>query len=207
MNKIQQYLLQQRANYSTWEFAVFAVLTLLSIVNGQTTVFYLIYFFWWNELVRIIIDRFYYKKNHNAKVANIGAKGIASSLFVMVIYFVFIVVFFGFFAVSKNKELIMVNMEVLFFHNWFFNANLLFIIIERIYLHTTKQPLLVGFGGFTLNMIVIHISIILGALMLFFIVKPFPNFFTPENLWGSVLVALPFVLLKMAGSYVMSKFN
>ena len=207
MKKLQQFIRQQRANYGRWDVAVFTVLTLLSIANGQTTVFYLLYFFWWNELLCISIDRIFYKKNPQAVVADNGKKGIFSSLFMMAIYWVFIVVFFGFFSVATHTELLTVNMQVLFFHNWFFNANLLFVIVERIYLHTTHQQVHIGFGGFTLNMLVLHISIVLGGILLFFIVKPFPNFFTPENLWGSVLIALPFLLLNMARSYYLHRME
>ncbi|MBN9294013.1 MAG: hypothetical protein J0G96_08555 [Flavobacteriia bacterium] len=198
MNKLYPFFLQQRANYQKWDFLIFTALTLLSILNGQTTVFYLIYFFWWNELLRIIVDRILYKKNPNAKFMGDKRDSIFSSFFMMGIYFVFIVVFFGFIASYKHDAEIYVNMKTLFFQNWFFNVNLLFIIAERIFLHKTHQPMEVSFGGFTTNMIILHISIIVGGCLLFFVVQNYPETFTPENLWGSVLVALPFLLLKMA---------
>lgn len=202
MNKIREFLLQQRANYSQWDFLVFVALTLLSILNGQTTVFYLIYFFWWNELLRLLIDRILYKKNTQSVFLGDGKSSVFSSLFIMAIYFVFIVVFFGFIAASDSTELIIVNMEALFFQNWFFNCNLIFVILERIYLHKSNHPLQITFGGFTPNMIILHISIIMGGMLLFFVVKNFPETFTPKNLWGSVLIALPFLLLKMGASYL-----
>lgn len=200
-NKVKQFLSiieRQVQHYRQWDFLLFAVLTLLSVLNGQTTVFYLIYFFWWNELLRIIIDRILYKKNPNTKFAGDKRDSIFSSFFMMGIYFVFIVVFFGFIAASDNTNLIMVNMKALFFQNWFFNINLLFVTAERIYLHKTQKPIEVSFGGFTTNMVILHISIIVGGCLLFFVVRTYPNIFTPENLWGSVLIALPFLLLKMA---------
>lgn len=98
----------------------------------------------------------------------------------------------------------MINMKALFFQNWFFNINLFFVIAERIYLHKSHQPIQVSFGGFTPNMIVLHVSIILGAIMMFFVVKKYPVTFTPENLWGSVLIALPFLLLKMGMQYLVA---
>ncbi len=204
MSQLQQFFLQQRAQYRKWDFLIFTVLTLLSILNGQTTVFYLIYFFWWNELITIVIDRILYKQNPNAVFESEKGETVFSSLFIMGIYWVFIVVFFGFIAASKNTELIMVNMQVLFFQNWFFNSNLVVIILERIFLHKTRQPLEVSFGGFTPNMVVLHISIVLGGVIMFFVVKNYPGTFTPENLWGSVLIALPFLLLKMGLAYFSS---
>lgn len=198
MNKIHQFFLQQKSNYRKWDFFTFTLLTLLSILNAQITVFYLIYFFWWNELVRIIIDRLYYKRNPNAVFVGDHRDSIFSSFFIMAIYVVFIVVFFGFIAASDNTKLLMVNMKTLFFQNWFFNINLIFVIVEQFFLHHTHQQVEVSFGGFTPNMIILHISIIVGGIVMFFVVKEYPEIFTPQNLWGSVLIVLPFLVLKMA---------
>ncbi|MEE4001671.1 hypothetical protein V1T75_15100 [Tenacibaculum sp. FZY0031] len=191
-----------------WDFIIFTLLTLLSVVNGQSTVFYIIYFFWFSELIRIIVDRFCYKQNENSIVNIKKGKTIFSSLFIMVVYFIFIIVFFGFIANWKNNELTLINMEVLFFKNWFFNSNLLFVLVERIYLHKTEQPLAVGFGMFTPNILILHISIIMGAALLFFVVKNFPKTFTPDNLWGSVIIIFPFLILSAILSfYNTSKIN
>jgi hypothetical protein len=192
-------------HHGKWDFWVFTLLTIFSLLNGQVTVFYLIYFFWWNELLRIIIDRLFYKTNPNAQLASNPAESIFSSFFLMGIYFVFIVVFFGFIAAVDNTALVMANMKVLFFGNWFFNANLVFLIVERIWIHKSHKPQLVSFGGFTPNMILLHVSIILGGVVMFFIVKNFPTIFTPENLWGSVLIATPFLLLQLGASYLTSR--
>lgn len=172
---------------------VFTLLTLVSLLFGQTTIFYLIYFFWCNELINMIVDRIFYRRY--TAVVEIHGYG---SLFVMAIYGVFILVFFGLIANWKNNDLIMVNLEILFLKNWFFNINLLFVLAERIYLHKTKQPMLLSFGSFTANMIVLHISIIVGGLLMFFIVKNYPTIFTSDNLWGSIIIILPFLLLKIA---------
>ena len=184
----KQALYQGRVN-----ILVFTLLTLVSLLFGQTTIFYLIYFFWCNELINMIVDRIFYRKY--TAVVEINGYG---SLFVMAIYGVFIVVFFGLIANWKNNDLIMVNLEILFFKNWFFNINLLFVLAERIYLHKTKQPILLNFGSFTANMVVLHISIIVGGLLMFFVIKNYPTVFTPDNLWGSVIIILPFLLLKIA---------
>ena len=184
----KQALYQGRVN-----ILVFTLLTLVSLLFGQTTIFYLIYFFWCNELINMIVDRVFYKRY--TAVVEVHGYG---SLFVMAIYGVFIVVFFGLIANWKNNDLIMVNLEILFFKNWFFNINLLFVLAERIYLHKTKQPILLSFGSFTANMVVLHISIIVGGLLMFFVIKNYPTVFTPDNLWGSVIIILPFLLLKIA---------
>ncbi len=198
---------QQVQHYRQWDFITFTVLTLLSVLSGQTTVFYLIYFFWWNEFVRLFVDRFCYKRNPNAVYEDRHATDFGSSLFLMGIYWVFIVVIFGFIAGSDSTEIIIANMRVLVFHNWFFNLNLIFVLFERIYLHKTRQPLQIYFGAFNPNTIVLHISIIVGGVVMFFVVKEYPNIFTPENRWGSALIALPFLLLKMGMQYLTASDN
>ncbi|WP_290802020.1 hypothetical protein [Flavobacterium sp.] len=197
MMGLQAIIDQQLKKYQKWDFLVFMLLTLLSVLNGQTTVFYLMYFFWWNEVIRLIVDRLYFKKNPNAINEDWQSTGFMGGLFSMGVYWVFLIVFFGFIAVSDNREIILTNMEIVFFQNWFFNLNLIFVLFERIYLHQKQQPLTIYFGAFNPNMIVLHVSIIVGGLILFFLVKRFPETFTPENQWGSVVIVFPFLLLKM----------
>ena len=169
----------------------------MSVLYGKTTAFYLIYFFWCNEFIHIIIDRIFYKKNSNAVISSDKKGSVFSSIFMMGIYFVFIVVFFGFIANYNNTEIVLANMSVLFFKNWFFNANLMLVLVGRVFLHVAKQPVHIQFGGFTANMIILHVSIILGAFLTFFVVRNYPTIFTPENLWGSVVIITPFLLLKL----------
>lgn len=192
------------SNYKQWDFFVFSVLTILSILYGQITVFYLIYFFWWYEVIRIVVDSLCFKKNPNAVIDSEQNTFNFGMLFQMGIYFVFIVVFFGLMANWENKNIMIINFEILWFQNWFFNLNLLFVLFERVYIHKAKLPVKVSFGSFTPNMIVLHVAIILGALILFFIVKNYPEIFTPNNLWGSVLIVMPFLLSKRLVQYFSS---
>lgn len=183
--------------YQKYNYLIFVALVLLSLLNGETTVFYLIYFFWWHEFIRILVDYFLSRQNKNAKIElKSTPKIISEAFFLMGIYLVFIIVFFGFIANWNNTELTMLNLKILLFQNWFFNINLLLVLGERIMIHKTEQEVEVHFGGFTPNMIVLHISIIIGAVVMFFIVKKYPDIFTPDNFWGSVIIILPFLLLK-----------
>lgn len=198
---------RQAQYYRQSDFFLFAVLTLMSVLSGQTTVFYLLYFFWWNELIRLVVDRLCYKRNLNAVYEDGHGKGFGESLFLMGIYWVFLVVMFGFIAGMDSTEIIIANMRVLVFHNWFFNINLIFVLLERIYLHKTRQLLQIYFGAFNPNTIVLHIAIIVGAALMFFVVREYPETFTPENRWGSALIALPFLLLKIGMQYLTTSNN
>jgi hypothetical protein len=198
MKPLRSAIEQPLQYYRQWDFLIFTVLTLLSVVNGQSTVFYLLYFFWWNELIRLVVDRLCYKRNKNAVYEITLSSRFSESLFLMGIYWVFLVVIFGFIAAADSPDaVIIVNMQVLMFHNWFFDINLIFVLLERWYLHKTQQPLHVYFEAFNPNTIVLHVSIIVGGALMFFVVRKYPEIFTPENRWGSALIILPFLLLRM----------
>ena len=207
MNSLFSTLEKPLKYYSQWDFLVFTLLTALSVWSGQTTVFYVILFFWWNEFIRIIIDRIFFKRNKNAVLASNNTTSIFGSIIQMGVYFIFIVVFFGFMANWNNDVLIFTNMKVLFFRNWFFNINLLFIVVERILLHIKQTPVKVSFGSFTPNMLVLHVSIILGVILMLFIVRNFPEIFTPTNLLGSVLIIFPFLVIRALALYLRIRYK
>lgn len=195
MNQLENISGSQLAGYSRWSFLFFSLLTFISILNGKTTPFYIIYFFWCSEFTHLLIDKLLYKRNANA-ILTTNNTGF-SSFGLMGAYWLFIVVIFGIMANYDNTKIVLVNLEVLVFQNWFFNINLIGIAVGRIYLHLTKKPVEVNTGSVSPNMIVLHISIILGAFMIFFVVQNFPATFTPDNFWGSILIVTPFMLLKM----------
>lgn len=207
MNSSSSILEKPLKYYSQWDFLVFTLLTALSVWSGQTTVFYVILFFWWNEFIRIIIDRIFFKRNKNAVLASNNTTSIFGSIIQMGVYFIFIVVFFGFMANWNNDVLIFTNMKVLFFRNWFFNINLLFVVVERILLHIKQTPVKVSFGSFTPNMLVLHVSIILGVILMLFIVRNFPETFTPTNLLGSVLIIFPFLVIRALALYLRIRYK
>ena len=207
MNSFSSILEKPLKYYSQWDFLVFTLLTALSVWSGQTTVFYVILFFWWNEFIRIIIDRIFFKRNKNAVLASNNTTSIFGSIIQMGVYFIFIVVFFGFMANWNNDVLIFTNMKVLFFRNWFFNINLLFVVVERILLHIKQTPVTVSFGSFTPNMLVLHVSIILGVILMLFIVRNFPETFTPTNLLGSVLIIFPFLVIRALALYLKIRYK
>ena len=204
MSILASIIAQPKKHLREWDFIIFTVLTALSVGYGQTTVFYVIYFFWWSEFIRIIIKSIFQRFNKSNNSNQLEAKLMFGSLFMMLIYLVFSIVFFGLIANWNNSEITLTNMKIMFFRNWFFNINLLFVLLEHIYINLNSNNTIAVFGQFTSNMLVLHISIILGGIIMFFIVKPFPETFSPDNLWSSVLIILPFLLLKMGMQFILS---
>lgn len=192
-------MLLKTLNNQRWkhiDLVVFTLITTLSIASGKTTIFYILYLFWWSEFVRKAVG-YWYLKNQNMATANKPNTYKMGSFFLLFIYFVFIVVFFGLMANWGNTEVMIINTQLFFFKNWFFNVNLIWIIGENIWINKKGRVQPSDLSPFSANAIVMHLSIILGGLLMFFVVKQFPFFFTPESFWGSVLIVSPFLLLRL----------
>lgn len=183
--------------YGWLDIVVMTILTIMSVYAGQSTVFYIIYLFWWNEVLSHVINTFFDKLYKRPKQPNEFSKGNPTRL-LLFIYWFFIVIIFGLIANWGNVEAVGTNVEVMFFKNIYFNLNLLFIITELSFFNIQYKNSVPAKGstGITGNMIILHISIILGAFLLFLVVKNFPNVFTPENTWASLLIIAPFLLLR-----------
>ena len=197
LDSIENITQQQVGNTRKWKIVFFTLVTFISILNGQSTPFYIIYFFWFNEFIHLVVDKLLYKLNPKAFITNELNDNGFGSFVMMGIYWVFIVLVFGFIANFANDQIFTVNLEVLVFQNWFFNINLIGVAAGRIFLHLAKKRVEVNLGTFSPNMLVLHLSIIVGCVLLFFIVRKYPTLFTPDNFWGSVLIVSPFLLLKM----------
>lgn len=186
---------RDQQEYGRIDILMMTVLTALSVYNGQASVFYILYLFWWNEVLSVIIAKLFNKKdkrerNQIEKVFGLG------SLFMLGIYWVFILVFFGFMANWKNPDIMLINFEVLSFRNIYFDLNLVFIVLQQCSYHIAHKNYQRPTSGFSPNMIVLHISIILGGIIMFFVVLRYPEVFTPDNLWGSICIISPFLLLR-----------
>ena len=183
--------------FAALDSVFFLFITVLGLLNGQVSVFYIIYLFWFQELLRTLISFIFMKKSPEL------GKNIAvffMSLFPMTIYFVFIIVLFGFMLNWNNWELMALNFETFLFRNIYFNISLFFFLAESVffsYLNRKTFDFSENVQAFNPRHLILHISIILGAIIQLFIVKKFPEYFSPENLWGSVLVITPFLALRL----------
>lgn len=170
----------------------FLVITSIGLFQNQVTVFYIVYLFWFQELIRTVVDfMFLVSKKQTIQEKWFFAKLSFGSFFILFIYFVFIVVLFGFMLNWRNSDLVINNVLVLFFKNWYFNVNILLFLAEYIYFRaqTDNSKLQV----FNQRHIILHVSIILGGVM-FMVVLPKINI-TSE--WISLAVIAPFLLLKI----------
>lgn len=171
------------------------LITLLGIYDGQVTVFYMVYFFWFQELIRTVVDFAYLFQQKNSIAEKFDFIKISfGSFFILFVYAVFIVLLFGLMLNWGNRELLGQNILVLMFRNWYFNTNLLLFFAEYIYFRNRADNSLLQMPLFSKRHIILHISIIIGALIQLSLV---PRFNLENNMWASALVILPFLLLKI----------
>lgn len=182
-------------NHRMWDPLVFTFITLLALSYGQSSVFYVIYFFWWTEVLETIIDWLYAKRGLKAKASS------ASMSFVWILFMLFyllfiLIVFIGFVTAWGNDKMLAFNMSVLGMSNIFFNVNLLFVILRRIYLHQ-KMP---NIKPTSMRMGVLHISIVLGGMMIILAKNKIPHLHTSDSMWVEILAILPFLFINLMGA-------
>jgi hypothetical protein len=168
-----------------------------AMLNGLTTVFYIVYLYWWHELISSTLDAFYLYL-HKKRNPDVHIKSpYRGRLFVLAIYFVFIVILFGFVTDWRNRDLLVMNLRVLMLNDLFFVVNLACLFLNEWWIrYRYAKKYDVAQNPFAGRMIVLHVSIIGGAVMYFWLSQEFPKTFGPGNLWGSVIIAAPFLLAK-----------
>lgn len=173
-------------------FAIYALL------KGEITVFYMLYLFWWQTLIHVFVSTLkvlFLKKNRALRPKL--RKYFGENMFLLFLYFIFIVLFFGVVMNHNIFPLLQKNMMILFFQNWSFNLNLIIFLVTALFFDKHYANDVKEFtNAFFPRNIVLHISIIIGAFLHFFVVMKFPNLFEGETLWGSFIVTIPFLILK-----------
>lgn len=174
--------------------AAMILITLVAIYNKNITVFYIIYLFWWDEFLKTVFHRlrYHFKKDlfqNPVQVLN----GIKARLFFLFIYIVFIIVIFGLVINWKDHDLIIMNLEVLFFKNTFFNITLFTFLLREMAIYQIGSDQITFNTSLSKGVITLHISIVLGILLWFLVSKKF-ILFTDHAVIFSII---PFLLLKI----------
>ncbi|OJU74733.1 MAG: hypothetical protein BGO09_08245 [Bacteroidetes bacterium 47-18] len=179
------------------EILLLLLTSLWGVVQGEVTVFYIIYLFWFQELVRTVINVGYAYANGMEDGTKPIIKDWYGNFFILFVYVIFIILLFGFMLNWGNLPLMSINMQTLFFRNWSFNINLVLFAVQYFLYrkHTGTQDF--DLKIFNRNHIILHVSIITGALLQMMVVKKYPEYFSGDVLWGSALVVMPFLLLKI----------
>lgn len=170
------------------------VFTVIELVNKQTSVFYILYLFWFDECIKTFFDRIKYQFKRNQIDNPLGFKAnVKQRFFFLFVYFIFIVILFGLVMDRKDFDLIGINLTVLTFKNSFFNYSLLTFILRELYLYCNTSEKSEATSIVSNGVIILHISIILGIFIWFLSTRKFQ--LNPEL--ANILVILPFLFLKL----------
>ena len=174
-----------------------ALFTIFTIVNNQISVFYIIYLFWFDEFLRTAFKfGFYLFKREKIDQQEAYWKTIKDKMFILFVYFIFILVFFGLMIDWENSDLILINFEVLLFKNTMFNLTIAIFLARELMLYFKD-----GLKNFNENVflsngvIILHISIIIGMVIWKFL----PSYIyenSNTNVLSGIVIA-PFLLLKL----------
>jgi len=169
-----------------------------AILKGEITVFYMLYLFWWQAVIHVLVNSIKtLTLNKYATYRSELKEYFKGNFFLLFLYLFFIIIIYGLILNFNNNDLIILNFQVMFFKSWSFNLNLIVILISAVFFtKLDSDDVTSNIPVFSANNIILHISIILGALMQFFIVLRFESIFTEDNFWGSVLVISPFLILR-----------
>lgn len=173
------------------------VFTLIAIAKGQITVFYVIYLFWWDELLKTIFDVVALVTKHrqipDSKSFRFSLQG---RFFFLAIYIVFIVVFFGFLIDHDQGQQMIDNLEIFFFKNpWFTFTIIGFFIRELSEFLTQSENEIHSLDTLSPGIITLHISIILGGFLFGFFT--WNKDATIDIALTRIALILPFLLLKL----------
>ncbi|HLW30281.1 MAG TPA: hypothetical protein VKX29_05435 [Brumimicrobium sp.] len=157
----------------------------------------MLYLFWWQSFIHASVNVIKTIGHKNAPNRSSLMPYIGGNFFLLFIYLIFIIVLFGTILNFNNTDLVILNFQTIYFKNWSFNLNLIFILLFTVFFKKLEPDKITSsMAGLTIKNIILHISIILGGLMQFFIVLRYDTIFTEDNLWGSVLVIAPFLILR-----------
>jgi len=177
----------------------FTFLSIAAIAMKEITIFYVIYVFWWDELMKTVFDlfRYIFKKEEITNQLEYKA-AIGSRFFMLFIYFVFIVICFGFIIEWDTRDSVSKNVGILLFQNVYFNISLISFTAREMYVYSNKSRDLNQSlqNIMSKGIITLHVSIILGLLLWAVATKKLGSIPIQIEQYSSVLSIMPFLLIK-----------
>lgn len=176
------------------QYITFICITCVGIYFKEVTIFYLIYLFWIQEFLKVCIDAIIAYRYRNSK-NRFPSKSFYILLGILAIYLVFIVIVFGLMMDSSNAIASQINFETITFRNIFFNLTLIVYLFEYLLFRRAQGWISIAFEPFSKQHIVIHLSILLGAMMLI-ITQGFFDMNEYNRLFYFI-TALPFMTIRI----------
>lgn len=177
---------------------LFTALTVAAVGIQEITIFYVIYVFWWDEIIKTGFDflRSRFKKNE-IKDLHAYKATISSRFFMLFIYIVFIIVCFGFIIEWNTRESIYKNAQILLFQNVYFNISILSFTARELYVYS-NSAIIINTPRNTMSngIITLHISIIFGLLLWAVASKRLGSLPVSIEEYSTALAIAPFLIIK-----------
>ena len=187
---------------------LFSVYAIYSITYQNASIFFIVYLFWFDELIRSI--SMYIQLKMNTEDLQIVPKftksqaltNIKSRFFFLFVYSAFIVIVFGlFFHLDKeNTDALGRNIKILFFQDIAFNVCIMIALVrEIIQLRTAslnRDAPIPSFSAMSGNLLTLHLSIILGAFLWAITSGKFTSFSFTLGSFNKYAIILPFFIVK-----------
>ena len=163
----------------------------------------MLYLFWWNALIDLFAKIFTDIKKGGSVWATFRKS--SSALYILAMYWIFIVILFGIVFSFYDFDLFVLNAQVLSFQNTPFVLNIiLMILIAVLTFNSNQESTDTEIGFFSARMLILHVSIILGAFV-HFGMRHFLGDTEKTSIYPYLLSAVPFLLIRTYFDWKMSE--
>ena len=187
---------------------VFSAYALYTVLYAHSNMFFIIYLFWFDELIRNI-STYIQVKMHVEYISlnreftkQTALNHIKARFFMLAIYAVFIVIVFGlfFYRGKKISDQLIQNVRIFFFRDVTFNICIMISIVREIlqirYARLNRYAPITPFNAMSGHLFTLHLSIIFGGLMWAATSGNFKQFHLDLGNYNQYAIILPFFIIK-----------
>lgn len=178
---------------------LFTVLSVVAIVMKEITIFYVMYIFWWDELIKTLFDGIRFLFNRNLIMdPSIFTIILLVRFFMLCVYMLFIIVCFNVMVEENNNAGYDKNIEVIFFRNVIFNITLISFIVREAFNYVNHKKPTASITSLILpkGALVLHISIIFGMFAWFLSSNNVFQLTEESKKYAPLFTIAPFILIK-----------
>jgi Family of unknown function (DUF6498) len=187
---------------------LFSAYAIYSITYQNASIFFIVYLFWFDELIRSISMYIQLKMyTEDLQIAPKFTKAqaltnVKARFFFLFVYSVFIVIVFGlFFHLDKGStEALGRNIKIVFFQDIAFNVCIMIALVREIIQIRTaslnRNAPIPSFSAMNGNLLTLHLSIILGAFLWAITSGKFTSFSFSLGSFNKYAIILPFFIVK-----------
>jgi hypothetical protein len=187
---------------------LFTAYGLYSVLYDNANLFFIIYLFWFDELIRNIslYIQVKMKIEQPAQPHEFDQRQalslVKTRFFFLFIYSVFITLVFGFFFHLDNRDALVRNVQIFFFSDLPFNICISIAIVREIFqirqARLTRYEALPVFSAMNGQLLTLHLSLILGGFLWAITSGKFKGFTLDLGTFNQYAICLPFFIIKFS---------